>query len=199
MAREVTTLETIDQLISDGAKAAAARHSTAQQNSGPFNSQSEADILADAGLSGPTVPSATDKVLQESSYTRNSEISLSAALANKQGVNGANDPQSLRDMKTLKVVPSIKDTPPKEEARMPSIDMGYNKVPAREQQIKKEYVSLHPERFPSVQPDPNLAYGTASVINGHTQSPRRLPDRPLAERISSGNSNVKSHRHRCTL
>jgi hypothetical protein len=34
------------------------------------------------------------------------------------------------------------------------------------------------------------------VISGHTQSKRRLPDRPLSERISSGNIHDKVYRHR---
>ncbi|KAK7189042.1 hypothetical protein PSPO01_04629 [Paraphaeosphaeria sporulosa] len=208
VAREATSacLDTIDQLISDGAKAAEARLSAApyggeQQDSGNSDSQSKADILAllEAGLSGPIVPFATNWLRQESSSTPNSEVSSSEALLNKQPADGAKDFLTPSDTKSLKAVPSINGAPPIRVARIPYIDMGYNEALKQEPRVKREYMSLDSNRVFSDQAGPNLAYGTAStgnagyklVIGGHTQSKRRLPDRSLSEHISSGNIHDK--------
>ena len=218
VAREATSavLDTIDQLISDGAKAAKARPLTApylgeQQDSGNLDSQSKADVLAllEAGLGGPKVPSATDWLRQESSNGLNSEVSSSEALPseslNKQPADGAKDLLTPSDTsKSLKAVPSINGAPPIREARMPSTDMGYNEALKREPQVKMEYTYSDSDRVSSDQAGQNLAYGTAStgnagyklVISGYTQSKRCLPDRPLSKRISSGNIHDKVYRHR---
>ncbi|KAK7177569.1 hypothetical protein PSPO01_16381, partial [Paraphaeosphaeria sporulosa] len=209
VAREATSacLETIDQLISNGAKAAKARPSTApyrgeQQDSGNSDSQSKANILAllEVGLGGPTVPSATDWLRQESSNALNSEVSSSEALPseslNKQSADGAKDLLTPSDTsKSLKAVPSINGAPPTREARMPSTDVGYHEALKREPRVKTEYTYSDSDRVSSDQAGQNLAHGTASTGNagyklvtcGHAQSKRRLPDRPLSTRISSGN------------
>ncbi|KAL5410936.1 hypothetical protein PMIN04_010455 [Paraphaeosphaeria minitans] len=213
VAREATSavLDTIDQLISDGAKAAKARPSTApyrgeQQDSGNSDSQSKVDILAllETGLGGPIVPSATDWLRQESSNALDTEVSSSEALPseslNKQAADGAKNLLTPRDTsKSLKVVPSINGATPIREARIPSTDMGYNEALKREPRVKTEYTYSDSDRVSSDQAERNLAYSTAStgnagyklVISGHTQSKRRLPDRPLSERISCGNMHDK--------
>jgi len=216
MAREATSadLDTIDQLISDGANAARARPSTApywvkQQDGGDFDSQSKADILVllDAGLGSPT-----DWLRQESSNALDTEVSSSKALpsefSNKQPADGAKDLLTPSNTsKSLKAVPSINGAPPIREARMPSTDIEYHEALEREPQVKTEYTCLDSDRVSPNQAGLNLAYGTAStgnagyklVTSGYTQSNRRLPDRPLSQRISSGNIHDKVNRHRLHL
>ncbi|KAI2483822.1 ZnF-C3H1 domain containing protein [Pyrenophora tritici-repentis] len=213
VAREATSanLDTIDQLISDEANAAKARPSTApywgkQQDSGNFDSQSKADILVllEAGLGGPVAPSATDWLRQESSNALDTEVSSSKALpsgsSNKQPADRAKDLLTPSNTsKSLKAVPSINGAPPIREARMPSIDMEYHETLKREPQVKTESTCLDSDRVFSDQAGLNLAYGTAStgnagyklVTKGHTQSKRRLPDRPLSKRVSSENIHDK--------
>jgi hypothetical protein len=213
VAREATSadLVTIDQLISDGANAARARPSAApywvkQQDGGNFDSQSKADIL-DAGLGGPT-----DWLRQESSNALYTEVSSSEALpsesSNKQPADGAKDLLTPSNTsKSLKAVPSINGAPPIREARMPSTDMEYHEALKREPQVKTEYTCLDSDRVSSNQAGLNLAYGPAStgnagyklVTSGYTQSKRRLPDRPLSQRISSGNIHDRVNRHRLHL
>ncbi|KAF7570012.1 ZnF-C3H1 domain-containing protein [Pyrenophora tritici-repentis] len=213
VAREATSanLDTIDQLISDEANAAKARPSTApywgkQQDGGNFDSQSKADILVllEAGLGGPVAPSATDWLRQESSNALDTEVSSSKALpsgsSNKQPADRAKDLLTPSNTsKSLKAVPSINGAPPIREARMPSIDMEYHETLKREPQVKTESTCLDSDRVFSDQAGLNLAYGTAStgnagyklVTKGHTQSKRRLPDRPLSKRVSSENIHDK--------
>jgi hypothetical protein len=221
VAREATSavLDSIDRLILDETKAAKARPSTApyrgeQQSSGSSDSQSKADILAllEAGLGGPIVPSAAGRLRQESGNALNNEVSSSEALPseslNKQPTDGARDLLiSSETLKSLKAVPLINGAPPIREERMPSTDMGYNEALKRDPQVKTEYMYSDSDLVSSDQAGQNLAYGAVStgdagcklVISGHTQSKRRLPDRPLSKRISSGNIYDKVYRHRRSL
>ncbi|KAG9383212.1 ZnF-C3H1 domain containing protein [Pyrenophora tritici-repentis] len=177
-----------------------------QQDGGNFDSQSKADILVllEAGLGGPVAPSATDWLRQESSNALDTEVSSSKALpsgsSNKQPADRAKDLLTPSNTsKSLKAVPSINGAPPIREARMPSIDMEYHETLKREPQVKTESTCLDSDRVFSDQAGLNLAYGTAStgnagyklVTKGHTQSKRRLPDRPLSKRVSSENIHDK--------
>jgi hypothetical protein len=218
VAREATSavVDTIDRLIWEETKAAKARPSTApywveQHSSGSSDSQSRADILAslEAGLSGPIVPSAADPLRLESSNALNGEVFSSEPLPseslNKQHADEAKDLLiSSETSKSLEVAPPFNDA---WGTKMSSMDMGYNEALKRDPRVKMEYAYSDCDRVSSDQSGQNLAYGAAStgyagcklVISGHTQSKRRLPDRPLSERISPGNIYEKVYRIRHSL